>query len=231
MAASCETLLVTSRYAQDKYYVELTFSSSDSCCNFLQPTPLLPNWQILAGSVDGSLRSYDMRMGLLHEDELGDPVVCVSATHNGKAALSLCLAGRLSDGGVHLTALGSTQAQGKHLQTYLGGRHHTYRAECCVLADDDKVAAGGEDGCVRVWSLQTGSLEGCTQSPRAIGAQMPPISAYDNVNVADATKAPTVCSLSAHPSKVCQQAMCCYRGIYMFDMPHVLRGGAIRCVM
>jgi len=173
--------------------------------------------KIIAGSVDGALRVYDLRMGLLHEDVLrgqggqggqGEPIVWATPTHNGKAVLSLRLAtAEAETGGVHLhlTSLGSTQAQGKLLQSYPGGRHESYKAECCVLADDDKVAAGGEDGCVRVWSLQSGVLQSCKQSPLTpyvspAAPREPPASLYADVETQFAGKArPHVCSVAAHP--------------------------------
>ncbi len=130
---------------------------------------------ILAGCVDGVLRFYDVRMGLLHEDTVGDPIVWTVPAQNGKSALSLCLAGQLPDGGLHLTALGgvsrhpsrdpsltttvtTASGPGQWLQTFTGGLYKNFKTECCTVAEDRYVAAGAEDGHVRLWDPNSGKL-------------------------------------------------------------------------
>jgi WD40 repeat protein len=46
---------------------------------------------ILAGSVDGTLRRFDVRMGRLYTDELHHPVSELALTHDGLCVLAACL--------------------------------------------------------------------------------------------------------------------------------------------
>jgi WD40 repeat protein len=46
---------------------------------------------ILAGSVDGTLRRFDVRMGRIYTDELHHPVSELALTHDGLCVLAACL--------------------------------------------------------------------------------------------------------------------------------------------
>ena len=71
--------------------------------------------EVVAGSVDGCVRRFDVRAGLESCDALGAPVTCVSASHDGNCLLAGCM-----DGGVRLL----DKAAGDLLATYRG-------AACC----------------------------------------------------------------------------------------------------
>lgn len=47
--------------------------------------------EIVAGSVDGSVRRFDIRMGRMYVDELAHPVTCVAMSHDGLCVLAACL--------------------------------------------------------------------------------------------------------------------------------------------
>ena len=116
--------------------------------------------RVLAGSVDGCLRTYDLRAGLMHRDDLGAPLTHVSVSSDGRCALSVCLGGA-----VRLTDL----ASGRELATFRGHRQEAYRTEARVCADDAHVVAGSEDGRLLVWEYATGRLAcSAAASDRAI---------------------------------------------------------------
>eukprot|EP00882_Tetradesmus_deserticola_P028679 GHRQ01031951.1.p2 GENE.GHRQ01031951.1~~GHRQ01031951.1.p2 ORF type:complete len:156 (-),score=33.70 GHRQ01031951.1:234-701(-) len=46
---------------------------------------------ILAGSVDGTLRRFDVRMGRIYTDQLHHPVSELALTHDGLCVLAACL--------------------------------------------------------------------------------------------------------------------------------------------
>lgn len=41
--------------------------------------------------IDGTVRTYDIRAGILQCDDLKDPITCVRCTHDQKCVLSMCL--------------------------------------------------------------------------------------------------------------------------------------------
>jgi mitogen-activated protein kinase organizer 1 len=94
---------------------------------------------IITGSVDGYLRTYDMRAGQLRTDNLGEPITCVRLSGDGKCALCTCLGGVIRL--VHLTT-------GQVLQEYSGGHmHKAFKLEACIAGDDNHVIACSEDEC------------------------------------------------------------------------------------
>jgi mitogen-activated protein kinase organizer 1 len=102
--------------------------------------------QIVAGSVDGCLRTYDIRAGVVHCDDLLSPVTHVSLTSDARCVLSACLGGNAK-----LTDL----ASGKLMLEYSGHTHSAFKVECGLLADDRSVVCGSEDGAVHVWDFTT----------------------------------------------------------------------------
>lgn len=79
--------------------------TATSQCEPLQPLPVTPspilqdsvtavvvsNSDIIACSVDGSVRRFDMRMGRMYVDELHHPVTSCAISHDGQCVLAACL--------------------------------------------------------------------------------------------------------------------------------------------
>lgn len=61
----------------------------------LQCAVCLPRVEILAGSVDGTVRRFDVRAGALSADALGSPVTSVALSGDGNCVLASCLDGAL----------------------------------------------------------------------------------------------------------------------------------------
>ena len=51
--------------------------------------------EIVAGGVDGTVRRFDVRMGMELGDSLGAPVTCVAVSHDGNCLLAACTDGAL----------------------------------------------------------------------------------------------------------------------------------------
>lgn len=67
--------------------------------------------EIIVGCVDGILRTFDIRNGRCHNDDLNDPITCVRVSHDERCLLSTCLSGILKLNEI---------ASGKLLQNYSG---------------------------------------------------------------------------------------------------------------
>lgn len=144
---------------------------------------------IFAGSIDGCLRSYDLRQGLLNVDSFGtgESITCVRTTKDYRCALSMCMSAvdasdallaprtRQGSGALRLT----DAASGKLLRSYSGHAHASFKSECAVLSDDEHVAAGSEDGSVVLWGVVNGAVRARAQGAHGRG----------------------VASLSCHPSR------------------------------
>jgi mitogen-activated protein kinase organizer 1 len=95
--------------------------------------------EIVAASIDGCLRTYDVRQGQVIVDCLEAPV-----SRDGECLLTACLDGilRLVD-----------KASGDVLATYSGHENAVYKVDCAVLHDDSMVVSGSEDGRLCFWDL------------------------------------------------------------------------------
>ena len=72
---------------------------------------LLCSVQILGGSVDGSVRQFDIRMGMMFTDTLHESVTGIAVSHDGNCVLASCL-----DNSMKLL----DKASGELLATYIG---------------------------------------------------------------------------------------------------------------
>ena len=105
--------------------------------------------EIVAGSVDGTVRTFDLRRARALTDALHDPVTCVTLSRDGKCVLAGCM-----NGAVSLLEKGS----GARLNVYLGHQHAQYAIGSCLTRDDAHVVSGSEDGTALVWDLVDASV-------------------------------------------------------------------------
>ncbi|ODA78393.1 hypothetical protein RJ55_05774 [Drechmeria coniospora] len=116
--------------------------------------------EIVTGSVDGRVRSYDVRMGRCTTDVLGASVTSLSLTKDGRTVLVGSLDSKLRlmdrDKGTCLRAYSDAAWQNKELrvQSILGGR------EKYVMAGDEMSGQTDGDGHGRIWAwdLLSGTL-------------------------------------------------------------------------
>jgi len=127
---------------------------------------------IVTGSVDGRMRVYDLRMGMVFADVIGRmlahrprhyqclyafadavdvcytaPITSVEQTQDGNAVLVSTL-----DSTIRLMDKGN----GQMLQSYRGHTNKDYRVRSCLGLADAVVISGSEDGQLYAWD----SLEG-----------------------------------------------------------------------
>lgn len=121
---------------------------------------------IRTASVDGVVRSYDLRKGLLQCDDCHAPITGMAPTRDGQ-----CLAISGLDGIIRLIEIES----GELLNTYV--KHHVagnYGLQCCLTADDATIVSGSEDGRAVLYDLVRGhvvqSLEGHQRPTCAVAA-------------------------------------------------------------
>ena len=93
--------------------------------------------QVLAGGIDGAVRTYDLRAGTLTTDTVGQPVTHVALSGDGNCILAASLDARL-----RLLDL----ASGEKLAEYGGHKNGAYKLACCFSFDDACVVSGSEDG-------------------------------------------------------------------------------------
>ncbi|WFD31358.1 hypothetical protein MSPP1_002393 [Malassezia sp. CBS 17886] len=102
---------------------------------------------IHTASVDGVLRTYDIRKGQLRADVIDQPISAITPTRDGAAILASTLDSthRLLD--LH---------DGTELQRFRGHVQTSFRCHAALAADEAQVLAGDEDGRVLAWDVVSG---------------------------------------------------------------------------
>lgn len=115
---------------------------------------------IIAGSVDGHVRTYDLRKGELRSDFIGrkccgyllhtcsscptEPVTSAIPSSDGTTLLVSTLDS-------HVRLFDTTS--GKLLNAFTGHNHTSYRCRACFGHEEATVVCGDEDGAVWAWDL------------------------------------------------------------------------------
>lgn len=121
---------------------------------------------IRTASVDGVVRTYDLRKGRLSADDCGSAITGMTPTYDGQ-----CLAMNCLDGVLRLMELET----GVLLNTFRSGHvAGQYGLQCCMTADDATLVTGSEDGRAVFYDIVRGScvqsLEGHTRPTCSIAA-------------------------------------------------------------
>ncbi|KAJ2839147.1 hypothetical protein J3B02_006323, partial [Coemansia erecta] len=119
---------------------------------------VMTDTEIIAGSVDGSVRTYDMRVGKLITDFLGEPVVSLCVCPEGieqKTAMAVAC--------MDNTVLLIDRKYALVMGTFAGHKCENYRIQCST--NGRLVASGSEDGYVYIWDALAKNLgsSGCVQ--------------------------------------------------------------------
>ncbi|KAG8807254.1 hypothetical protein FRC17_004554 [Serendipita sp. 399] len=102
--------------------------------------------EITSGSVDGHIRTYDLRKGQLTSDYLGHPVTSIVPTKDLQTLLVTTL-----DGKIRLM----DRKTGQCLNTFQGHKHESYRCRSVLDIKEEAVILGDEDGRIWAWDLVT----------------------------------------------------------------------------
>ncbi|KAK5645938.1 hypothetical protein RI129_004402 [Pyrocoelia pectoralis] len=106
--------------------------------------------EILTGSVDCSVRRYDLRNGSCHVDFVGAPVTSVSFSRDGQ-----CILVSSSDNTIRLL----DKNTGELLGEYLGHRTDDMTIQSAISASDNHVLSGSTTGELFCWNLVNGNVD------------------------------------------------------------------------
>ncbi|KAG5534120.1 hypothetical protein RHGRI_022307 [Rhododendron griersonianum] len=117
--------------------------------------------EIIAGSVDGTIRTFDIRIGREISDDLGQPVNCIALSNDGNCILASCLDStlRLLDR-LFLFSCVLTEEVSANLAYLLTVSFllQSYKMDCLLTNNDACVTGGSEDGIIFFWDLVDASV-------------------------------------------------------------------------
>lgn len=114
--------------------------------------------EIITGSVDGHVRTYDIRKGEIRSDYIGHPVTSIHPTKDGSTYLVSTL-----DSHIRLMDC----ANGSVLNTFTGHKNDSYRTCACFGYGQASVVCGDEEGRIWSWDLVTGKPANPNPPPKA----------------------------------------------------------------
>ncbi|KAL4248663.1 WD repeat domain-containing protein MORG1 [Abortiporus biennis] len=107
------------------------------------------NGYIMTGSVDGHVRTYDLRMGELRTDYIGFPVTSIVPSQDDQTYLVTTLDS-------HVRLMDATT--GKMLNDFTGQTVTTYRCRSCFGHGEASIMCGDEKGMLWAWDLLDASV-------------------------------------------------------------------------
>ncbi|KAK9870591.1 hypothetical protein WA026_008153 [Henosepilachna vigintioctopunctata] len=110
------------------------------CINSLR----VSDFEILAGSLDCTIRRYDLRNGSCHMDFLGAPVMSVDFSHDGQ-----CVLAGSTDNTIRLM----DKNTGEMLAEYTGHNTDDMHIESGIITSDDHIISGSSTGELYIWDL------------------------------------------------------------------------------
>lgn len=115
---------------------------------------------VITGSVDGRIRSYDIRMGLCTADTMPAAVTSVQITKDGQAMLVACM-----DSKIRLI----DRKDGTCLRAFGGITNKELRIKSCFGKGESVVMSGTEaDGTVTAWDVMTGQPVGVVEAAEKV---------------------------------------------------------------
>ncbi|KAF4319806.1 hypothetical protein G195_004769 [Phytophthora kernoviae 00238/432] len=100
--------------------------------------------EIIAGCVDGVVRTFDLRAGQISREHIDEPVVSVAHSPDARFVLAGCL-----DGSIRVIE----KANGTEVKSYRGHIVQDYKLDCGFSNDGAFVLSGSEDGKIYWWDL------------------------------------------------------------------------------
>lgn len=105
---------------------------------------------IYGGSVDGTVRTFDMRQGCVYIDHMGTPVVDICPAVDNLSYFATCLQSKL-----RYIDLPSS----KQLKEYQGAHsHHHYKSETALESSGRSIVTGSEDGSIGRYDIISGDV-------------------------------------------------------------------------
>lgn len=111
-----------------------------------------PNHELIVSSVDGHIRRYDLRKGILDDYCLSIPITYFTALP-APITINTCQMVLLSslDSTIRLFEL--TDTKGILLREYKGHKNETLRCNTAILHDEKHLVGGSEDGSIVIWNI------------------------------------------------------------------------------
>ena len=101
-------------------------------------------------SVDGVVRTFDLRKGQVVCDNAGNAIFSMALTHDGQCLAISCL-----DGTIRLMEVDTGELLNTYSSSHVAGN---YSLQCALTADDAHVVTGSEDGRAVLYDLVRGEV-------------------------------------------------------------------------
>ncbi|XP_017883532.1 WD repeat domain-containing protein 83 [Ceratina calcarata] len=148
--------------------------------------------EILTASFDGKIRRYDIRVGQMYADFMGDAVTCASFTKDGQCVVVSC-----ADGVIRLMDKDS----GELLGEFTGHVANNLCLESSVDNQDTRILSGSADGKLWIWDLVSQKVVAKLSGFKPTKHPVVSLSVHPQTNCFLATNGPSVLMWSTLTTK------------------------------
>ena len=100
--------------------------------------------EVVCGSMDGSVRFYDIRNGQFTSDEFSEPIQSMGVSYSNKVYIASC-----TDNRIYLVE----KSSGNRIQEYSGHNVGTFKIDCAFNIRDSHIVSGSVDGKLYVYEI------------------------------------------------------------------------------
>lgn len=109
--------------------------------------------QIITSSVDGKIRTYDLRTAQMYTEDLTHPITSFSITTDGSSIAASCLDGIIRLWGCATNTLRMNSRKKVYQKLHSFHKSNNYKMECAFTSNDEYVVSGSECGAVAIYPV------------------------------------------------------------------------------
>jgi len=112
---------------------------------------------IVTSSVDGKIRTFDLRTAQMITEDIVHPVTSFSFSNDGTSIAASCLDGivRLWESNTAATATRTTSRKRVFQKLYSAHKSNNYKVECAFTSNDEYLISGSECGAVAIYPVNS----------------------------------------------------------------------------
>jgi len=149
--ADCSVLVSGSYDSTVRFWDIRAFGNNEIqvCKNFKDSVSkvIVDSEKVVTGSMDGCLRTFDVRMGEITVDDLSQPIHSIDISHDKRCVIASC-----TDNKIRMIERGT----GEQLNEYTGHKSENYSVDCKFIWDDSQIISGSEDAVIYIYDVLQG---------------------------------------------------------------------------
>jgi len=127
-------------------YRSISHNEIQVCKNFKDSVSkvIVDDTSVITSSMDGCIRTFDIRAGEIVVDDLAQPIHSMDLSHDKKCVIASC-----TDNKIRMFE----RSSGDTLNEYVSHKAESYSIGCKFIWDDSHIISGSEDGVIYIYDI------------------------------------------------------------------------------